>query len=131
MYLLYDTYSAPCLLSYIQTYSDIFRHIHVLFRHIQSSCGIFRILCDSCIFRTLPYLEFWHIKNPKSIQNSVKAFSDIFRTLCNARIWERCHIQNFVIFKTWDISELIPNLFEHIHMEAILHINSPNQVFSY
>ena len=40
--------------------SNIFRHTQVLFRHIQPYCGILRILCSSCIFRTLPYLESWH-----------------------------------------------------------------------
>ena len=32
-------------------------HIHVLFGHIQPYCGIFRTLCNSCIFRILAYLE--------------------------------------------------------------------------
>ena len=38
--------------------SYILRHIHVLFRRIQPYCGIFRFLCNSCIFRTLLYSEF-------------------------------------------------------------------------
>ena len=41
--------------------SDIFRHIHVLFRQIQSYCGIFTSLCNSYIFRTQPFSESWHI----------------------------------------------------------------------
>ena len=57
---------------------------HVLFRHIQPYCGIFRTLCNSCIFRTLSYSKFQHIQNPRYIQNSVKAYSGIFRMLCNA-----------------------------------------------
>ena len=35
--------------------SDIFRHIHILLRYIQPYWGIFRTLCNSCMFRTLPY----------------------------------------------------------------------------
>ena len=61
--LLYDTsYSEPCLL--YQTYkciivnSDIFRHIHVLFKHMQPYC---HIMCNSCIFRTQLNSESWHI----------------------------------------------------------------------
>ena len=43
--------------------SNIFRHIHVLLRHIpiKPYCGIFSTLCNSCIFSTLPYSESWHI----------------------------------------------------------------------
>ena len=65
----------------------IFRHIHILFRHIQPYCYIYRTLCNSCIFRTWPYPESWHIQNPRYIQNSIKAYSGIYiQTLCNARI---------------------------------------------
>ena len=39
--ILYDTYSQPMS---IFTNSNIFRLIHILFRHIQSYCGIFRNL---------------------------------------------------------------------------------------
>ena len=55
-YGLYETSQNPNIfrnLSIIVN-SDIFRHIHVLFRHIQPYYGIFRILCNSCVFRTLP-----------------------------------------------------------------------------
>ena len=54
---LWDTYSDPCLLLKIQT----FGHVQGLLRHIQQYCGISRTLCNSCIFRTLPYSESWHI----------------------------------------------------------------------
>ena len=83
----------------IIVYSDTFRHISVLFGHIQPYCDIFKTLCNSCIFRTLPYSESWHIKNPRYTQNSVKAYSGIFRTLCNIHIFRTCHIQNFLIFR--------------------------------
>ena len=81
------------------------RHIHVLFRHIV------RYL-EPCV--TLTYSEPYHISNLRYIQNSVKAYSGIFRTLCNALIlrsprysqfWhilDSMHIQNsvyLVIFK--------------------------------
>ena len=84
-YVLYDTYSEPCLLLKIQTYSGIFT-----FRYIQPYCGIFRnqdilyiqnsvkaysgifrTLCDARILKTLPYSEFWHIGNPRYIRNFV------------------------------------------------------------
>ena len=96
--------------------SDIFRHIHVLFRHIQQYCGIFRILFDSCTFRTLPYPKYWHIYNLRCIQNSVKVYSGMLRTLCNARLLrnvpysELCHIQNFAIFRTWGILRTLSNI---------------------
>ena len=54
-YVLSDTHSDTFI------NSDIFRYICVLFRHIQPHCGIFRNLCDSCIFRNLPYSESWDI----------------------------------------------------------------------
>ena len=37
--------------------SDIYRYIHVLFRHFQPYCGMLRTLCNCCIFRALPYSE--------------------------------------------------------------------------
>ena len=37
--------------------SDIFRHIHILFRDIQSYCDIIRTLFNSSLFRTLPRSE--------------------------------------------------------------------------
>ena len=69
--------------------------------------------CVTCIFRILPYSESWHILNLRYIRNSVKAYSDIFRTLCNARISktltysELGHIQNFSIFRTPDIQNTV------------------------
>ena len=95
-----------CIVQYIfRTYSDIFRHICILFRHIQPYCGMFSTLCNSCIFKTLPYSEPWHIQNPQFIKNSVKAYYGIFRTLCNPPILrtlpysEPCYVQNFGIFR--------------------------------
>ena len=109
-YILYYKYSEPCLLLYSQTHSCIFAS----HKHIKPHCGIFRTpLCSSSIFRTFPYSESWHIKNSRYIENSVKAYSGIFRTLCNAHIVrtlsysEFCDIQNFGIFRTWDIFRIL------------------------
>ena len=45
-YILYEIYLE---LSFIVN-SDIFRHIHVLFRHIQLHCDIFRTCMTICFF---------------------------------------------------------------------------------
>ena len=74
---------------------DVIRDIHVLFRHIQPYCGTFRILRNSCIFRTLPHSKSQRIQNQIYIQNSVNAYSGISTTLCN----ERQHIVNPAIFR--------------------------------
>ena len=101
-------------------YYSKFRHIYALFRYIQQYCGIFRTMCNPCIFRTLSYSESWH--NKRYIQNSAKAYSGIFRTLCNARILEPCHIKNFSTFRglaylgpeTYSESYLFLGTFRHI-----------------
>ena len=62
--------------------------IHVLLRHIQPYCGIFRTLCNSWIFRALSYWESWY--------TYLKAYSERSVTL---GYWDLCHIQNFVIFR--------------------------------
>ena len=96
--------------------SDISRHIHFLFRHIKPYRGIFRTLCNSCIFRDLSYSGSRHTWNLKYVQNSVKTYSGIFRTLCNARTLrtllylELCHIQNFGIFQTKGIFRTLSNI---------------------
>ena len=69
-----NKYSLTCRTLSIIENSDIFRYIHVLFRHIQPYCGI---------FRTLLYSDSWHIQSPRYIQNSVQEYPCIFRTLCN------------------------------------------------
>ena len=85
-------YGKPCcLLSKIETYSDTFTSYSEIFSHIVA-------YLEPCI--TVAYSEAWHIRNPRYIQNSVKAYSGIFRTLCNTLIQrtllysELCHIQN-------------------------------------
>ena len=104
-----------------------FRHVQAysrLLRHIQPYCGIFKTLRNSCIFRTLPYSETWHIQNTRYIHNSLKLCSGIFRTLCNARILTPCHVQNFAIFRI--LAYLGPEayseycLFKHIQAYSIM-----------
>ena len=119
-------YTAGYMFPSIIVNSDIFRHIHVICRHIQPYYGIFRTLCnlhiqnpvifypkaraylELKIFRTLfRYSKHCHI------QNLVKTYSGIFRTLCNARTLrslpysELCHIQNFRIFRAQGIFRIL------------------------
>ena len=91
-YVLHDTYSEPYLSMKIQT----FRHIHVLFRPIQPYGGIFKTLCSSWIFRTLPYSESWHKYIFRTLSKHILAYSVGCVTLA---FWKNCFIQNFAIFR--------------------------------
>ena len=87
-YVLYETYLE--FFSIIVN-SNIFRHIHVLFRHIQAYCFIFRTLHNSCplaYWEPLSYAEFSHI------WSSIKRYSNIFRTLSSF------YIENLALFRT-------------------------------
>ena len=86
-YLLYNTYSELCPLSYIQAYSGIFTSYSDIFNH-----GV-------------AYLEPFYIQNP-----GIFRAQDIFRTLSRHILaylkhyvtlayWEPCHIQNLAIFR--------------------------------
>ena len=61
---------------------------------------------NSAVFRILACLE-------SKIYSELKAYSGIFRTLCNTRIKrtlpysELCHIQNFGIFRTQSIFRIL------------------------
>ena len=96
-----NKYSALCIVwrifrvLFIIVNSDIFRRIHVQFRHNQPCSGKFRTLCTCFKFRTLVYSK-----------------SEIYLELCQARhilaysehcvtlaYWEPCQIQNFAIFR--------------------------------
>ena len=71
----YDLMSSslyPEILS-INVNSNIFRHIHVIFRHIQPHCSIFRTACNSCL---LVYSVLCHIQNLSILSNR-----DVFRTV--------------------------------------------------
>ena len=85
------------------------RHVkpNELIQSFKPCCDIFGTLHNSCIFTTLTYSESWHLWDPRYIHNSVKAYSGILRTLCNAHILktlpylELCYIQNYGILLTW------------------------------
>ena len=56
-----------------------FRHIQAHSRSIQTYRHgvVYLEPCVVHIFRTLPYSESWHIQNPRYIQNSAMAYTDI------------------------------------------------------
>ena len=90
-----------CCMTHIQNpaFYRKFRHWCIL-RHIQPYCGIFRTLCNSCIFRTMPYSKSWHIENEETFRTLSRHILS-FRTLCNVHILRTlrystiCCIQNF------------------------------------
>ena len=96
-YVLFETYSEPCLLLHIQTYIQAYSH------PIQTYSAIlwyFEAWCN------LAYSEPCHIQNSDifrtwDILNSIKAYSGIFWMMFNTCILrtppysELCHIQNF------------------------------------
>ena len=75
-------------------YYPKFRHIQAYSRPIQIYSAILYHIQNS-------YSESWHIQNPKYIQNSVKEYSGIFRTLCNARI-----LKTLPYSELWHIQDL-------------------------
>ena len=95
-YVLHDTYSEPCLLLKIQTYSGIFTSCSDMFSHI--------VAClEPCVI--LAYSEPFHIHN-----SDIFRTQDIFRTLPRLILaysvgcvmlafWKTCFIQNFDIFR--------------------------------
>ena len=95
------------LLSSIKTYSGTFISYLDTLNHVVA-------YLEPCV--TLAYSEFWHIQNPIYIQNSVKAYFGIFRTLFNVRMLrtlpylELCHIQDFGIFRTKDTFTTMSNI---------------------
>ena len=125
-------YSILCLCRYIQAYSALLRYIHVYWGIFKEHSGLFRrifsTLCNSPIFTTLPYSNYWHLgpeaySKPcetltRHIQNLdivrrvysgiIHPYSDIFRTLCNACICrslgflESWNIQNPSIIAFWN-----------------------------
>ena len=101
--------------------SDIFRHIHVQFRHIHPYCGIVRTLHNCFIFRILAYLEP-KICSELCQARHILAYSDhILRTLADS---EFCHIQNFGIFRSLGIFTI---LFIYAH-SGLFTNDSYNQV---
>ena len=114
-YVLHDTYSEPCLLLKLQTYSGIFTSCSDTFSHIE------------------PYLEpceFLHIQNPDIFRSQV-----IFRTLSKhilaysvacltLAFWKTCFTQNFI----FRISAL--RNFRHSQNPAYLGTFRPIQTYS-
>ena len=89
----HSVFSGIC--RHIQSYSAFLRHISRSLRHYW---GIFGLIQHPA--------QLLHIQNLRYIQNSVKAYFNIPRTLCNVRILrtrpylEFCYIQNFGILRT-------------------------------
>ena len=75
--------------------SDIFRHIHVLFKYIRPCCSIFRTLCNSS--------ESCHIQNQGTFRTlgifkTPSYFLAYLQHCVTLAYWEPCHIQNSRIF---------------------------------
>ena len=96
LYVLHDTYSEPCLLLKIQTYSGIFTFCSDIFSYIVA-------YLEPCVIST--YSEPFHIQNPGIFRSQ-----DMFRILSRhillysigcvmLAFWKNCFIQNFAIFK--------------------------------
>ena len=81
---------------------DIFRHIHVLFRHIQSYCGIFTALL------TFAYSEPYHVQDP-----------GVFRTWYIFRILSRHNLAYWAL-RNSRILRTLPYLKPEVHSEPCL-----------
>ena len=86
--------------------SDIFRHVHVLFRRIQPYWGLLGTLCNSCIFRTLAYLG-----------------PEIYSELCQDTLW---YIQNAVLICA--IFRNVTYLRSEVYSEPIFNNDSYNDI---
>ena len=125
-YVLYDTYSKSFLLSYIQTYSDIFTSCSDIFSYILA-------YLESYV--TLAYSKPSHIENP-----SILRTQDILRTLSRQILAysERCatvDIGNLSIFR---ISAYLgpkayseSSLFRHIQVYSGIFNNDITFFFSF
>ena len=97
------------ILNHIPHYYSIFTHSDALLRYVQAYSCIFTALCIPRIFTM--YSWYWHIYNRRHIQNPLKLWPDIFRTVYSdiIRHTQRCvtlvyaetwHIRNPEIFRT-------------------------------
>ena len=95
--------------NHIPHYYSIFTHSDALLRYVQAYWCIFTALCIPRIFTM--YSWCWHIYNRRHIQNPLKLWPDIFRTVYSdiIRHTQRCvtlvyaetwHIRNPEIFRT-------------------------------
>ena len=66
------------------------RHIHNTVKHLLWNI-LFKILCNSDIFRILVYSQLWYIPKSKYIQSSAKylRWNILLKTLCNYRKFRR------------------------------------------
>ena len=80
-----------------------FRHNQAYSCRIQTYSAIFWRICSSCIFRALPYLEYWHIET-----------KDIIRTLSRHIL---VYIENPAIFRILAYLES-----GHLHSGTFRHI---------
>ena len=105
------------IFKHIQHYWDIFRRIEALLRHTETYSGIFRTLCNICIFTILPYFEprnirtggkfktLWNFEqgysepyhSQDSLFNHIDVYSEPSVTFSYAEAW---HIRNPEIFRT-------------------------------
>ena len=67
--------------------SETFRYIHILIRNIQRYWGTFRTLSNPCIFRTLPYSEFWQIWNPRCNSVTYSCHLGNWCTNLGTKVW--------------------------------------------
>ena len=93
-----------CKKKAIQTDLGTFRQIQAYPLIIQAYSGVFQTLCNSGVFRTVVYMEPWHIQNQKHVKNP-----GIFATLLRP---EPPYIQNAGIFKIQGIFRTLPNIYD-------------------
>ena len=120
-YVLHDTFSEPCLLLKIETYSGIFPSCSDIFSHIVA-------YLEPCAI--LAYSGPVHIQNP-----GIFRAQDIFRTLprhilaysvdcVTLAFWKTCFIQNFAIFRIFGIEKLEVYsescLFRHVQTYSVM-----------
>ena len=114
----HDTYSEPCLLLKIQTYSDIVTSCSNIFSHIV-------VYLEPCVI--FPYSEPLHIYN-----SGIFRTQDIFRTLSKPILaysvscvtlafWKTCFIQNFVIFRISTLRNSYSNILNNDNINFFLH----------
>ena len=96
-YVLYERYSEPCLLSWIQTYSGILTFYSDILSYILA-------YLEACVILT--YSEY-HIQNPGifGTRNIIRTLSR--HVLAYSPSSELCHIQNFGMFRTPDIFRIL------------------------
>ena len=100
---------SKCKIKAIQTDSGTFRDNQTYLGIIPAYVGIFRTLCYPDIFKTVVYLELWHIQKKKHIQNP-----SIFTTLVYS---ETRYIQNDGIFRIRGIFRTLSNIYDEAFCE--------------